>query len=88
MALKQDKVKIVGQTVSKKKIFFEKILCYYLDSDRYTPADSLEFSVLDKIGTETVVSVTLTVDGNAVFDGIVDTQTRHIGKQGRYFSFV
>jgi hypothetical protein len=80
-------VVIYGTTISGEVIEFQKILSYYWDSDRYTPVDSLEFSVLDELGTQTIVSVTMKIDGAVVFDGSVDTQIRYIGSQGRYLSF-
>lgn len=81
-------VSLAGITTEDQVFRFAHILSFYLESDRFTPADLLEFSVLDEIGTQKIKAVRLEVQGKRLFDGIVDVQRRVIGRNGAYSSFV
>lgn len=81
-------VTITGKTTENENIMFKVILSFYLESDRFTPADSLEFTVIDDIGSKKLASVQMYVDGSLIFGGIVDVQNRTIGQKGCFTSFV
>lgn len=82
-------VTLIGATNQGSVITFQHILSLYLDADRFTPADSLECSVLDPIiGNQKFATITLRADGAELFSGYVDVQTRTIGRKGSYTSFV
>ncbi len=81
-------IKIIANTKNGQAFTFTKLLNVVYQSDRFTPADILEFSALDDIGSDVFTKVYLYIGDVLKFTGIVDVQKKHIGTGGRYVSFV
>lgn len=76
---------VYGVTRTGKTQVFSSIQELTYQSDRYTPADSLQLTVLDPI-VEQVVSVTAKNRERTFFQGIVDEQRTVRGSGGNYTS--
>ena len=81
-------LKITGIDAKNKSYVFEKPIAFYLQSDRFTPADSFEFTAMDNIGTRKMVKLRVRIDGKQIFWGIVDVQKTVVGPAGRYIALV
>lgn len=79
-------LKIFGVTPKGKEIEFHKIAQAEYRSDRFTPADSFVFRVLE-VSNETITRVKAELDGQTLFEGIVDTQKQYWGKDGIYSEY-
>ena len=80
-------VRITGTAIDDQKVTFQKIVSLSFESDRFTPADELQFTVLDVLNGR-FKFITMELNGRKIFDGIVDIQKRVIDQKGNYTSFV
>ncbi len=81
-------VTIKGTTQSGKSISFKKVLSFKLQSDRFTPVDSFEFTALDDISGKNITHIYFYLDGKLLFEGYADVQKMHQGEDGKYCKFV
>ncbi len=81
-------VKIIAKSTTGVTHTFKELITIVYQTDRFTPADILEFSALDDVSNNIFTRVYMYIDNTLVFTGIVDVQKKHIGTSGRYISFV
>lgn len=85
----QQRATLIATTNEGQEIVLQQILSLYFDADRFTPADSLECRFLDPLkGNQKIATLRLLVEGEQLFDGNVDVQTRTIGQNGTYGGLV
>lgn len=75
-----------GITPDGKEIALEQVLELELQSDRFTPADSFVFKMLNP-PDNAITQVKAILSGEIIFRGIVDTQKKIYGKDGIYGEF-
>lgn len=68
------KLLIKGYTLSDKNLTFDHIMSLSYDADRFVPCDSLNFTAALQHGGEEFTQISAYLNGQLLFEGIVDTQ--------------
>lgn len=80
-------IKIEGRTINEKTVSLKNIINFSFNADKYIPCDSLKFSCELENEADEFYEIDVFLDGNLIFDGIVDRQTVSITNTGRFISF-
>lgn len=81
-------LEVKALTNKNKEIMLKKIVDFSFQSDRFSPADSVNLMVLDNIKNHKITKITITLNRKIIFDGIVDVQKSTMNKEGIFSSFV
>lgn len=79
-------VAVYGRSYQGQTVEFQNLLSLQFESDRFSPADSLQFSAAGD-APERISWIRMTLGGSLFFEGIVDQQQKVIGQNGSYVSF-
>ncbi len=77
---------IKGKTITGKLVLFKNPVSLSYDADRYIPCDSFSFTSELQDEKDELCEVSVILDGNLLFDGIVDRQTISLSNKGKLIS--
>lgn len=77
-----NKMEVTGITNSKERIPLKQLIALDWQSDRFTPADSLEIVCLDVFRHQRISRIEAKIDGVVFFSGIVDQQQSQVDRTG------
>lgn len=78
------------QAISNKNQKFKlvKIIDFSFQSDRFSPADTINLTVLDNLKNKKITKISIKLNNNQIFYGIVDVQKSTMNNDGVFTNFI
>lgn len=83
-------VKLDIEALSNKneKIVFNNVVDFSFQSDRFSPADTVNLTVLDNVKNKKITKISIRLNNIMIFDGLVDVQKSTMNKDGIFSIFI